>query len=307
MFWTNTKRIIKSGITGFRRSGLVSVSSIFAMVIALSMIGSTMLITAFMDKALHDIEEKIDINVYFTTDAPEEMIAQVKKDIESLPETKLVTYVSREDALADFRARHANDQITLEALESLEENPLRPVLNIRAHTPGQYENIVKFLEQEATLSVGEGSVIDKINYNDNKTVIDRLSRIISGAEKLGFGVSLVLILISIFITFNTIRLVIFISREEISVMKLVGADTKYIRGPFIVAGIAYGVIAGLITMLLFYPATLWLRDSTASFYGGIDMYAYYVENFWQMLSIILLAGVSLGAVASFLAVRRHLK
>lgn len=307
MFWTNAKRIVKSGITGFRRSGLVSVSSIFAMVIALSMIGSTMLITAFMDRVLLDVEEKIDINVYFTTDASADAIARVKEDIESLPETKTVAYISREDALADFRARHVNDQITLEALESLEENPLRPVLNIRAHTPGQYENIVKFLEKEAELSAGEGSVIDKVNYNDNKAVIDRLSRIIAGAEKLGFGVSLVLIIISIFITFNTIRLVIFISRDEISVMKLVGADTKYIRGPFVVAGIAYGVVAGFISMMLFYPATLWLRDATASFYGGIDMYAYYVENFWQMLSIILLAGASLGAVASILAVRRHLK
>ena len=290
----------------FWRNGLVSASSIFVMIIALFMIGSTILLSAFMDGALADVQEKIDVNIYFNTDAEEKDILALRSSLENLPEVKEVEYVSRDRALENFRKRHKNNQTILEALDSLEANPLRAVLNIKAREPGQYDSIVSFVEGDVGLSASGLSIIDKVNYSDNKIVIDRLTRIISGVNKLGFVVSLALILISIFITFNTIRLVIFISRQEISVMQLVGADTKYVRGPFVVTGIMYGVIAALITAVLFYPIALWLKKTTFAFYGGVDILVYYLGNFWQIFAILLGSGVLLGGVASFLAVRRYL-
>jgi cell division transport system permease protein len=100
--------------------------------------------------------------------------------------------------------------------------------------------------------------------------------------------------------------VIYTSREEISVMRLVGASTQYIRGPFVVTGIMYGVIAGLITLFLLYAISLYLASSTEYFFGGVNLTTYFISNFSQIFVIILGSGVFLGAVSSYLAVRRYL-
>ena len=125
-------------------------------------------------------------------------------------------YVSRETALENFRLRHENDQITLQALDELGDNPLGATLNIKALEPSQYEGIANFLNEENILSSEGEKIIDKINYFENKIAINKLSRIINSAERLGLVLSLALIVVSIVITLNTIRLTIYISREEIS-------------------------------------------------------------------------------------------
>jgi cell division transport system permease protein len=306
MFWTNTKRIFKSGLVNFWRNGIVSLSSILVMVVALSMVGSTILLSAFLHSTLKQIQDKIDINVYFRTDTQETDVLKFKQSLESLPEVLLVSYVSRDQALLEFKKRHENDELTLQALDELGDNPLRPVLNVKAKEPSQYENIAKFLDAQSPLSAGSGAVVEKVNYNDNKIVIDKLTKIIDGVQKLGLVVTIILIIISILITFNTIRLAIYTAREEIGVMRLVGANNRYIRGPFIIEGILYGVASAITTVGIFYPITLWIKNNTVSFYGGIDLFQYYVANFWQILSIILVSGVALGAIASFFAVRRYL-
>jgi len=307
MFWTDTKRIIKSGFVNFWRSGLVSMSSILVLVVALLMIGSTILMSAFLNSTLATIQDKIDINIYFNVNAPEEEVLALKNSLELLPEIKSIEYVSKEQALIDFRKRNEDDSLTLAALDELEENPLRAVLNIKTKETSQYASVVSFLENGNALSVNGPSIIDKVNYSDNKVIIERLTGIIKGVEKFGLLTTIVLILISIFITLNTIRLVIYISREEINVMKLVGADNKYVRGPFVVQGVIYGVVAALITTALFYPLTSWIKNSTSELYGGIDLFQYYVANFNQIFIILLTSGIALGAVSSFLAVRRYLR
>ena len=137
--------------------------------------------------------------------------------------------------------------------------------------------------------------------------INRLTNILAGAEKIGFAVTIFLVLISIIITFNTIRLAIYTSRDEIAVMRLVGAGNKYIQGPFVVEGIMYGLFSAAITLILFYPITLWLGDVTDNFFGGINLFEYYVSNFTQILLIITSSGVVLGTISSMLAVRKYLR
>jgi len=307
MFWTDTKRIFKSGFINFWRSGIVSMSAILVMTVALSMIGSTILMSAFLNSTLATIQDKIDINIYFNIDTPEDEILAMKDSLELLPEVKEIVYISKEQALLDFRARNENDQLTLQALDELDGNPLRAVLNVKAKETSQYASVASFLENASALSVNNVSIIDKVNYADNKAIINRLSKIINGVEKFGFLVTVTLILISIFITLNTLRLVIYISREEIGVMRLVGADNKYVRGPFVVQGVIYGVVSALLAIALFYPLTSWLKNSTSEFYGGIDLFQYYVTNFNQIFIILLVSGITLGALSSFLAVSRYLK
>lgn len=302
------KRIARSGFFSFWRNGFVSLSSVLVMIITLFVITSTIFLGAILNASLQEIKNKVDINVYFVRTAPESDILALQKALEVLPEVKVpVEYVSREDALADFRLKHQDDQFTLQALDELGENPLGASLNIRAKEPSQYEGIAEFLKSKDALADDGTTIIDKINYYQNKTAIDTLTKMINSANRLGFIVTLFLVLVSILITFNTIRLAIFMSRDEISVMRLVGASRMYIRGPFIVSGAIYGVVSGFITLILFFPITLWLGNATAEFFVGLNVFSYYISNFAQIFLIVIFSGAFVGALSSFLAVRKHLK
>jgi len=308
MFWVNTKRIIRSGFFSFWRNGFVSLSSVLVMTVTLFVIGSTIFSGAILKSTLDQIKDKVDINVYFITSANEDDILALKKNLEQLPEVQPpVTYVSRDDALAAFKKRHENDEFTLQALDELGDNPLGATLNVKAKDPSQYESIANYLQGKNALSADGTNIIDKINYYQNKDAIDRLTQIIGSVNKLGFALNILLIVISVLITFNTIRLVIYMSRDEISVMRLVGASMGYIRGPFFVAGALYGFISALVTLILFYPITLWLGSATENFFVGINLFHYYTSNFGQIFLVIVGSGVVIGAFSSWLAVRKYLK
>ena len=172
--------------------------------------------------------------MYFVTSADPQNILTIKKNIEALPEVAKINYTSREDALANFKKKHENDEQTLQALEELRENPLGASLNIKAKEPSQYESIANYLQSKDVLLKDGVSIVDKINYYQNKTAIDKFTKIIDSSKKIGLGLIAILVLFSVIVTFNTIRLTIYVSREEIAVMKLVGASNRYIKGPFVV-------------------------------------------------------------------------
>lgn len=304
----NFRRVLKWGVVGFMRNGTVSFSSILVIVVALLMIGSTMLISAFLHGTLQQIEDKIDINVYFNVLAAEEDILDLQQSLESLPEVSEVVYISKEQALEEFKIRHQNDELTLQALKELDENPLRARFNVKAISPDKYDSIAQILEADSVVSDDDGgSFIDKVNYRDNRLVIDRMTNFVVGVEVGGVILTIILIAISILITFNTIRLVIYISKEEIGVMRLVGAGKMYIRGPFVVEGIIYGIVAALIAVGLFYPITLTIKNYTQELYGGVDLFTYYISNFTEIFLVIFLSGIALGSVSSIFAVRKYLK
>lgn len=307
MISTNIKRVIKSGFFNFARNGFVSFSSIFVMVVTLSVIISLMLGSAILNTTLAELRNKVDLNVYFVPGAAEADILSIKKTIETLPEVETIEYVSQEQALAEFTIRHETDQPTLQALAELDENPLGAVLNVKTKEPSQYASIAEFLKGRNTLGSDGVSIVDKVNYYQNKTAIDKLSNLIDSSEKLGLFLTLVLIAISILITFSTVRLVIYMSREEISVMRLVGASNYYVRGPFVITGIIYGVVAGIVTLALFYPLLFWFGRFTENFFIGFNIFNYYTSNFGQLFLVVIGSGIVIGAVSSFLAVRKYLK
>jgi len=305
--FTNTRRIIKAGFINFWRNAVVSLSAIFVMTIALFVIGTSMLSSVFLQSTLANIKNKVDINIYFNADAQESDIFLMKRDLESLPEVAHVEYVSRDQAILNFKARHENDYLMTQALEELAENPLGAILNIKAKDTSQYEAIAAHVKTEQDTADLGANIIYNVNYSKNKIVIDKLTAITAGVERVSLAILLVLIVIAIVITFNTIRLAIYISREEIAVMRLVGANNAFVRGPFIVEGIMYGVVAAIVAVAFFYPTTLWLKGATENFYGGVDLFSYYISNLNQIFLVLLSTGVLLGAISSFLAVRRYLK
>jgi cell division transport system permease protein len=306
MFSTKLKRVIISGFRNFKRSGFTSVSGVIIMTITLFVITSLIFIQAALNFSLNDIKEKVDVTVYFTTNAQESSIKNIEKELKNIPEVKSITYTSKDEALLNFKEKHSNDYLTLQALDELDENPLGASLNIKAKDPSQYESIAKYFESDSALSKGSLMIIDKIDYHQNKVVIDKLTSVISGAKKLGFVVSIILILISLVITFSTIRLIIYMSRDEIGIMKLVGAGEWYIRGPFIVSGVIVGIIASLSTIIIFVPVSIWLGNQMTDFVG-INLFTYFKSNFFQLFIIMLGSGVTIGAISSIFAIHKYLK
>jgi cell division transport system permease protein len=262
---------------------------------------------ALLSSSLEEIKSRVDVNVYFVSTTSEDDVLALKKRIEALPEVANAEYISRDQALTSFKTVHQNDEITLQALDELTDNPFGAILNIRAKETSQYESIAKFFETSAPVGTNGASIIDKVNYYQNKDAINSLTKIIEGGRKLGIGITLAFAIISIIIAFSTIRLAIYTSREEIGVMRLVGASNKYIRGPFIISGIIYGVFASLLTLGLFYPATYWFSIVTKNFFGGLNLFDYYLKHFAQVFGLIISSGVIVGAFGSFLAVRKYLK
>jgi len=306
MIWINTKRILKTGFVNFWRNGVVSLSAVLVMSITLLIVSSVIFTGALLDNTLDGLREKVDVNITVLPEIFEEDIQLLQRNIESLPEVESVEYISREEVLVNYQARHADDQKILAALDELSDNPFGATLNIRAISPDNYESIDAYLSQNYPMGRVD-SIIDDVNFAQKRAAIDSLAGIISAGEKFGIIITFVFILLSILITLNTIRLAMYISKDEIKVMNLVGAESSYIRGPFMVAGAMYGILSGLLVMILLYPITYWVGPEIAEVFFGLNIFSYYLSNFGQMFVIIFAAGILIGTISSFLAINRYLK
>ncbi len=307
MIWTKIKRVIKAGAKGFVRNGSVSVASTLIMTVTLSVVLSILFVGALLQSTLQGIREKVDINVYLETTTTDDQAQALKQALEARPEVASVTYTTAAEALENFRARHADNPLITEALDEVGGNPLEPSLNIRAVDPSQYQAIADFVTTQNVSGDKTRNIVDKISYIENKEAIDTLSRMIDSSEKLGLIITIFFALISILITFNTVRLAIYTSKDEIAVMRLVGASARYIKGPFIIIGIIYGFISSLITLAIFYPITYWLGPYTYDLGTGLNIFTYYLDNFMQITAIIIAAGIILGIISSWIAVKKYIK
>ncbi len=301
---TYFKRTIRTGIHNFVRNGYVSLASVLVMLVALFFVGSIIFMSQILNNTIAAVSDKVDVDIYFVPDAEESEILSLQNDLEQLPEVESITYINREDNLDRFQSNPQNQDI-VEALEILEENPLGAVLRVKAENPSQYESVAAYLESTAATS--QDNFIEEVNFINNKEVIDRLDRIITLVNQTGLIIAIILVVISFLITFNTIRLVIFTARHEIHVMRLVGASSAYIRGPFIVTGFIYGIVASVLTLLLFYPLTFYVGDKTEQFFVGLNLFEFYIDNFLEIFLVIVGFGVLIGIVSSYLAVRKYLR
>jgi cell division transport system permease protein len=299
---TALKRVFKSGAVSFWRNRWISTATILIMVITLGLITSLFLMSVVADTILGDLEEKVDISVYFKLETPENEILKVKTELEGISDVKSVEYVSRDMALAKFEESHQNNPLIIKSLQELGENPLEASLNIKANVIDEYESIASFLE-----SPRFSGYVDTVNYRQNQKVIEKLSSILSTVRKSGFIAILILGFIAILVTFNTIRLTIYSMREEIGVMRLVGASNWYIRGPFIVEGVLHGAIASILTTIFFYPLIWFVSPKVSVFLAGIDLIGYFNANFWSIFFLQMFVGIFLGIVSSLIAMRRYLK
>ena len=302
MIWINLKRILRSGFVNFWRNGLVSMASVLAITVSLYTIGALIIGSAFLNGIIDEVKTKVDISVSFKPTATSEEINTIKKSLEALPEVKEIAIVTSEEEYESFKQRHQDNALLLQSLDEV-GNPFGARINIRAADPSQYESIANFLNNDnGSLSVNR-SIIDQISFK--KDIVDRLSRIISLIKRVGLVISTVMICLAVFATFNTITLAIYISREEISVMRLVGAGNIYVKGPFLVEGLTAGFLGTLLALFGLYPSAAWVKTTTINVFGGIDLVSYYISNFPTIFLTLLISGLALGFVASYLAIRRY--
>ena len=317
MILTTFKRIARTGFVNFWRNGFLSFAAIVVITLSLSAFGLIIFTGAFGRTLIADVKGKVDINVYFTLTAPEADIISLQKEVSKLPEVASTSYISRDAALASFKDKWQDNALIMQGLDEIGDNPFPASLNIKAHEPGQYGNIANFIENKNPIDASGTPLIEKVNYQQNKLIIDRLSRIIPVIEQAGTVVAVILVLVAMIVVFNTIRLIIFTAKDEISVMKLVGASNIYVRGPLVVSGVMYGVVSAAITLVLMAIFAYW-SDALLLRLAGVQVAAdfslivnvlssYFTGNFPQIFVIILGAGIILGGVSSYIAVRRYLK
>ncbi|MEK7105935.1 MAG: permease-like cell division protein FtsX, partial [Patescibacteria group bacterium] len=204
MFWITIKRVLKSGWVNFKRNGLVSSASVLVTTITLSLITALFLFNASLSSMIVSLQDKVDIAVYFTVDAPEERILALKDVLEKVPEVQTVEYVSADEEVLAFRDRHADDYLTLQALDELGDNPFGGSIRIKAKDSAQYESIATLLEGDSQIARDNSQIIERINFAQNRVVIERLNFLIAGAKSGGLAVTLILSLISIIIMYTTV-------------------------------------------------------------------------------------------------------
>ncbi len=302
MLKTNIIRIIKTGWQNFVRNSWLSAATISIIVLTLFVVTALLLLNVVTQSVVTNLENKVDISAYFNAESPENEILAVRQELIKLPEVKAAEYISKNEALRQFRERHKDNSVLMQSLGELDDNPLQASLNIKAQTAAQYQTIVSFLEQSKY-----SSLVNKVNYHQNKEVIDRVSNLAKNIGAGGIAASFVLALMAVFVTFNTIRLTMYNWKDEISVMRLVGGSSWYVRGPFVVEGMIYGALGAVISLILMYPLLYFVSPRITSFLPEVDLLYFFKINFFQILILLLFLGVALGSVSSLIAIRRYLR
>jgi len=299
---TSLKRIFRSSWQNLFRDGGLTAATIFILVLTISLATALFLLKNIGQFLITSLQEKADISVYFKPGAVEENILDLQKELSKIPEVKEIKYVSKDEALSSFVEKHKDNPVLMESLQVVGGNPFLASLNIKAFQAEQYQAITNFLE--ATFYK---DLIEKVDYYQRKSVIEIIFSLTSNLSKAGIGISIILAIIAILVTFNSIRLAIYNSKEEIKIQRLVGASNWFIRGPFLTQGAISGIFATLICLLIFFLICWQLSPRIEFFFPGLNLFQFFIGNFWTIVLIQLLAGAGLGVISSAIAIRRYLK
>jgi cell division transport system permease protein len=299
-------RTIKGGWDNFFRNGYLSVAAVSVMLLALFTISTLFIVMLTADGVLRRVQENVNVSVYFKASTPEESILKAKKDLENYSEVAAVRYVTKEQALENFKKNNVSNPAILQSLDEIGENPLLSYLIIQAGDPNQYDMVGEYLKNASFKDD-----VNRVNYGKNKARIDQLNESVSGVRKIGLGLIGLFTIIALLIISNTVRITIYTHRKEVEVMRLVGASNTYIRLPFIFEGIIYGLVASIISMLVLFIALKtsenYLNLRYPSFNLGSVMNSLYLSNFIVIFGVQILVGAVLGTISSWFAIRKYLK
>ena len=301
--FTTPNRLIKSGFTNFFRNIWLSLAATSIMTITLFIISTILVLYTLTNLSIENIKDKVGITAYFNNQTSEREILNVKAELELMESVERVDYIPKTIAKELFLEMHKNEPLLLETLNEFNEseNPLPNTLAIRAAELTDYSGIAETLRSERYSPYFE-------RIRDNSKVIDRLYSITDTIKKLGVLLAAIFVIVTIMVMFNTIRLTIYNRRQEVEIMRLVGATNWYIRMPFIIEGIMYGIIATVITSAIMYGILRFMSERVENLLSLEDIGGTLTNTLlFQIIGVNFVLGVGLGIIASAIAMRRYLR
>lgn len=299
-------RIIKTGLVNFMRNAWLAAAAIAVMVITLTIILFSIITNATFANTIAQITDKIDISAYLKDGVTEAQRDKLINDIKALPNVQAVKYVSKADALTAYKEQNAGNQQLLQAISET-DNPLPASIQIKPKDLNRIQDIQDFLGKPA-----EANLLQDVSYKkDRKQAIDKIAHATNLLRRAGVVAVGVFAVISVLIIFNTIQMTIFNRRDELTIMRLLGASTWFIRGPFVVEAIVYGIVSAIVSVVLVH--SLFVASSSAlqaTSLGLLDInYAseYFTSHTLKLLTLQLGVGILIGAASSTVATRRYLK
>lgn len=296
-------RILLFAWQGFWRNFWLSLVTISIIVLTFISINILIIINIITDTSIEIIKEKVDISLYFKPEVSESQALEVETYLASLTQVKDTQYISQEEAMDKFIQRHRQDEDIIDSLKELEENPLGATIRVKAKTIEEYPNLLEEINTSPYIDL----IADK-DFNDNNVYIARIKNFSDNVKRIALLTSLGFILVASLIVFNTIRVAIYTHREEIGVMKLVGATNWFIRSPFVVEGVFYGIFACILSIIIVYPMLNFLQPYVNNFFltEEFSLIGYFRENFWQIFGLELLVIILINMISSNIAIRRYL-
>jgi len=303
-FFIRCWRILAAAWKHFTRNLWLALTTVFVLVLALLSVNVLLGVNVLLTNAVRQLEDKIDVSVYFQANTPPAVLEQARFFMDSLPQVKSAQLLTADKALEQFKQLHANEPKILGALSELDQNPLGATLIIKANRTSDYPFLLEALKNPQF-----DFAIESKNFEDHADTINRVRDIGRSVQMFGTGLIAVFALFSILIVFNTIRVAIYTQREEIGIMRLVGASNAYVRLPFVLEGIFLALFALLVSAAVVYVAAYYVDPRLKGLLDGSDagLVAFFVTNWWRLA--LIEGGVLAGLVAlsSWAAVGKYLK
>lgn len=302
-------RIIHVGGLNFVRNAWLAIAAMAVMVVTLTIVLFSIVTSATFNNTIAQINSKINISVYLADTVTDQQRMHLSDQLKKLPNVKSVNYVSKDQALAEYKAQNAGNSSLLQAINEA-GNPLPASIQIEPRDTSKIQTIKQFLDQPQYIKLEDPQAGTSYS-GDRKAAIDHIAHATAILGRIGAFAVLLFAFISMLIIFNTIQMAIFNRREELQIMRLLGASTWYIRGPFVVESIVYGILSALISIALIDAVFLAASSALqASSLGLLDIgYSnkYFHEHFLWLLTLQLSVGIVIGAVSSIIATQRYLK
>ncbi len=300
---TSLRRIMTWGLQGFVRNSGASVATTIVMTIVILLVTSLYLLQYTADFAVDELQDRVALTVYFSEETGEDTLLNAKQELSNMPAVSEASYVLQDEALRRFSERHEDDQLIKRALEAVGNNPLQPHLNVKAGEPGQYEDLQEYIKNSASFR----SAVDHMNFSEIQPAVAKINQISTSVTSLGIALVAVFAVIAFLVAFNTVRLAIFNLKDEISIMRLVGASNMFVRGPLVVQGIVSGLLATATALAITAVGVSVLDPKLAALVSGLDLQGFFADNIARVVGLQLATGIGLGVISSMIAMRRYLQ
>lgn len=290
------KRHIREGIKNIFRNGWMSVASISAVTVTLTLVGVFVALMLNLNHMAEQVEKDVEINVHIDRTAEDKEIKQLGAQIEELKQVDTVTFSSKDEELEKLVESMGEEGKSWELFE--QDNPLNHTFIVKAMHPDNTKNIANKIKQY--------DHVEDVVYG--KEVVERLFKFNNQARTIGLVLIIGLVFTAIFLISNTIKLTIMARSTEIGIMKLVGATNWFIRWPFFIEGMLLGLLGSIIPVSGVLVGYYYL-DKNISPHITFKFAELLPFNplAWQLSLMIIAIGVVIGIWGSMMSVRKFLK